>query len=207
MYAYIKGTLKEIEEDAVVVEAGGIGYNIKVSTATAALLPGVENEVKIYTYTLVREDAFQLFGFLTRDDLEIFKKLIAVSGIGPKGGLAILSVMSADDLRFAVMAGDAKAISKAPGIGAKTAERVILELRDKISLEDTLKGLGEPAGVAGSALSGAQGGDSLMRREAIEALVALGYAASDATAAVKKVEIAEDATSETILKLALKHMF
>ena len=149
MYAYIKGTLEETTEDSVVVEAGGIGYNIKVSTATAELLPGVGNEVKIYTYTLVREDAFALFGFLTRDDLEIFKKLIAVNGIGPKGGLAILSVMSADALRFAVMAGDAKAIAKAPGIGAKTAERVILELRDKISLEDTLKGLGEPTGAGG----------------------------------------------------------
>lgn len=205
MYAYIKGILEEIAEEAVVVEAGGVGYNIRVSTATAELLPGVGNEVKIYTYTLVREDAFQLFGFLTRDDLEIFKKLITVSGIGPKGGLAILSVMSADDLRFAVMAGDAKAIAKAPGIGAKTAERVILELRDKISLEDTLKGLGAPVDAAGAA--GAQGGDNLMKREAIEALVALGYSASDATAAVKKVVIAEDATSETILKLALKHMF
>ncbi len=206
MYAYIKGTLEETTEDSVVVEAGGIGYNIKVSTATAELLPGVGNEVKIYTYTLVREDAFALFGFLTRDDLEIFKKLIAVNGIGPKGGLAVLSVMSADALRFAVMAGDAKAIAKAPGIGAKTAERVILELRDKISLEDTLKGLGEPAGASGNA-AGAQGGDNLMKREAIEALVALGYAASDATAAVKKVEVTEDTTSETILKLALKHMF
>lgn len=206
MYAYIKGMLEEAGEDAVVVEAGGIGYNIKVSTATAELLPGVGNEVKIYTYTLVREDAFQLFGFLTRDDLEIFKKLIAVSGIGPKGGLAILSVMSADALRFAVMAGDAKAIARAPGIGAKTAERVILELRDKISLEDTLKGIGTPADGAGGTAD-AQGGDNLIRREAIEALVALGYSASDATAAVKKVEITEDATPETLLKLALKHIF
>ncbi len=205
MYAYIKGTLEEISEDAVVVETGGIGYNIKVSTATAQLLPGVGNKVKIYTYTLVREDVFNLFGFLTRDDLEVFKKLITVSGIGPKGGLAILSVMSADALRFAVMAGDAKAIAKAPGIGAKTAERVILELRDKISLEDTLQGLGTPAGQREQAASGA--GDNLMRREAIEALVTLGYSASDATAAVKKVEIPEDATSESILKLALKHMF
>lgn len=205
MYAYIKGTLEETAEDAVVVEAGGIGYNIRVSTATAELLPGVGNEVKIYTYTLVREDAFSLFGFLTRDDLEIFKKLIAVNGIGPKGGLAILSVMSADALRFAVMAGDAKAIAKAPGIGAKTAERVILELRDKISLEDTLKGLGDSGGAAGT--NTGAGGDNLMKREAIEALVALGYSASDATAAVKKVEVSEDVTSETILKLALKHMF
>ena len=206
MYAYIKGTLEEITEDAVIVETGGIGYNIKVSGTTVDLLPGIGSEVKIYTYTLVREDAFSLYGFLTRDDLEIFKKLITVSGIGPKGGLAILSVMSADALRFAVMAADAKAIARAPGIGAKTAERVILDLRDKISLEDTLRGIGSPADAAGQA-AGAGNSDNLMKREAIEALVALGYSASDATAAVKKVEVGEDATSESILKLALKHMF
>lgn len=206
MYAYIKGTLEEITEDSVIVETGGIGYNIKVSGTTVDLLPGIGSEVKIYTYTLVREDAFSLYGFLTRDDLEIFKKLITVSGIGPKGGLAILSVMSADALRFAVMAADAKAIARAPGIGAKTAERVILDLRDKISLEDTLRGIGSPADVAGQA-AGSGSSDNLMKREAIEALVALGYSASDATAAVKKVEVGEDATSESILKLALKHMF
>lgn len=204
MYAYIKGTLEEISEDAVVVEAGGIGYNIKVSTTTADVLPGIGSEVKIYTYTLVREDAFSLYGFLTRDNLDIFKKLITVSGIGPKGGLAILSVMSADALRFAVMAGDAKAIAKAPGIGAKTAERVILDLRDKISVEDTLRSVGAagdvPVAVAGTA-------DNMMKREAIEALVALGYSASDATAAVKKVDVGKDTTSEHILKMALKYMF
>lgn len=204
MYAYIKGTLTEITEDAVVVEAGGIGYNIKVSTTTADLLPGIGSEVKVYTYTLVREDAFSLYGFLTRDDLDIFKKLITVSGIGPKGGLAILSVMSADALRFAVMAGDSKAIAKAPGIGAKTAERVILDLRDKISVEDTLRSVGA-AGDAADVSAGTA--DNRMKREAIEALVALGYSASDATAAVKKVDVGEDATSESILKMALKYMF
>lgn len=204
MYAYIKGMLTEMTEDAVVVEAGGIGYNIKVSTTTADLLPGVGSEVKIYTYTLVREDAFSLYGFLTRDDLDIFKKLITVSGIGPKGGLAILSVMSADALRFAVAAGDAKAIAKAPGIGAKTAERVILDLRDKISIEDTLRSVGAAGNGTGADTGTA---DNMMKREAIEALVALGYSASDATAAVKKVDVGEDATSESILKMALKHMF
>lgn len=206
MYAYIKGTLEEIAEDCVVVETGGIGYNVKVSTTTADLLPGIGSEVKIYTYTLVREDAFSLYGFLTRDDLEVFKKLITVSGIGPKGGLAILSVMSADALRFAVMAGDAKSIAKAPGIGAKTAERVILDLRDKISLEDTMKGLGTPVDKAGGNTN-LQTADNLMKREAIEALVALGYSASDATAAVKRVELQENTTVESILKQALKYMF
>lgn len=206
MYAYLKGTLEEITEGAIVVEAGNVGYNVKVSATTAELLPGIGSEVKIYTYTLVREDTFALYGFLTRDDLEIFKKLITVNGIGPKGGLAILSVMNADALRFAIMAGDAKSIAKAPGVGSKTAERVILDLRDKISLEDTLRGLGEPIETAKSA-SGTAGMDNLMKKEAIEALVALGYSTSDATTAVKKVEVSEDSTVEGILKSALKFMF
>ena len=171
MYAYLKGTLEEIAEDAVVVEVGNIGYNVRVSATTTQGLPGIGSEVKIYTYTLVREDAFTLYGFLTKDDLEIFKKLITVNGIGPKGGLAILSVMNADALRFAIMAGDAKSIAKAPGVGNKTAERVILDLRDKISLEDTLLGLGEPVVTASAAGGGA---DNVLKREAIEARVALG---------------------------------
>ena len=199
MYAYIKGTIEEIAEDAVVVEAGGIGYNIKISTATAALLPGVGNEVKIYTYTLVREDAFALFGFLTRDDLEIFKKLIAVSGIGPKGGLAILSVMSADDLRFAVMAGDAKAIAKAPGIGKKTAEKLIIELKDKLDLDDMLHPAEE-----GIPAAAADSGATSVQSEAVQALVALGYGSTESLKAVKKVRL-EDATVEEVLKAALKN--
>lgn len=206
MYAYLKGTLEEITEDAIVVEAGNIGYNVKVSTTTADLMPGIGSEVKIYTYTLVREDTFSLYGFLTRDDLEIFKKLITVNGIGPKGGLAILSVMNADALRFAIMAGDAKAIARAPGVGSKTAERVILDLRDKISLEDTLQGLGQPTGTS-MGNTGNIGMDNVMKKEAIEALVALGYSASDATTAVKKVAVSEDDTVENILKAALKFMF
>lgn len=206
MYAYLKGTLEEKTEDTIVVEVGNIGYNVRVSTTTADLLPGIGSEVRIYTYTMVREDAFTLYGFLSRDDLEIFKKLITVNGIGPKGGLAILSVMNADALRFAIMAGDAKSISKAPGVGIKTAERVILDLRDKISLEDTLQSLGTPAEVAGAAI-GTAGTDNVMKREAIEALVALGYSASDATNAVKKVEVDENGTVEGILKVALKFMF
>ena len=205
MYAYIKGILEEITEDAVVVEAGGIGYNIKVSASTADLLPGIGSEVKVYTYTLVREDAFSLYGFLTRDDLDIFKKLITVSGIGPKGGLAILSVMSADALRFAVMAGDAKAIAKAPGVGAKTAERVILDLRDKISLEDTLRGMGGDLG-SGQAADASGTADNLMKREAIEALVALGYSNADALKSVNRANASEDMDTEAILKAALKNM-
>ncbi|MCD7725903.1 MAG: Holliday junction branch migration protein RuvA [Clostridiales bacterium] len=206
MYAYLKGTLEEVSEDNIVIEAGGIGYNVKISATTAQLLPGPGNEVKVYTYTLVREDALSLYGFLTRDDLAIFRKLITVNGIGPKGGLAILSVMSADALRFAIMAGDAKSIAKAPGIGSKTAERVILDLRDKIASMD---GFGNEAAIAGVAAGNGSGGalDNAMKQEAIEALVALGYSASEAVAAVKKTDITGETTVESILKSALKHMF
>ena len=166
------------------------------------MLPGINEEIKLYTYTCVREDMFSLYGFLTRDDLEIFKKLITVNGIGPKGGLAILSVMSADDLRFAIMAGDAATISKAPGIGKKTAERVILDLRDKISVEDTLIHREmQPVQI------GSSSDNNHAKNEAVEALTALGYSATDALHAVKNVHIDENMDVETILKLALKNMF
>jgi Holliday junction DNA helicase RuvA subunit len=141
MYAYIKGTLEETGEDYIVVEAGGIGYQIFTTGQTFQYLPSMGEEVKVYTYLHVREDAMILFGFLTKDDLFVFRLLLGVSGIGPKGALAILSVMTTDDLRFAVLGDDAKAIAKAPGVGAKTAQRLILELKDKLSLEDTSLGL------------------------------------------------------------------
>jgi Holliday junction DNA helicase RuvA len=199
MIAYIKGEIADITEDNLVLEANSIGYNIKISSGTAGMLPGIGEEVKIYTYTCVREDAFLLYGFLTKDDLDIFKKLITVNGIGPKGGLAILSVMSADSLRFAIISGDVKEISKAPGIGKKTAERVILDLRDKVSIEDTFVNKG-----MGGELSGASSGDTSSKNEAIEALTALGYSASEALKAVKQIAVTEDMDTEDILKLALK---
>ncbi len=201
MYAYLKGTIEEITEDNLVLEVNQIGYNIKISGRTADLLSGTGVETKIYTYTLVREDTFQLYGFLTKDDLDIFKKLITVNGIGPKGGLAILSVMSADELRFAILSGDAKAIAKAPGVGAKTAERVILDLKDKVSLEDALT----PKETA--ALPGSGGEIGAEKNEAIEALTALGYSASDALRAVKQVDLSAGMTVEEILKKALKFLF
>ena len=202
MIAFVKGFIEDISEENVVIDTGNIGYNLKISTGTAARLPGIGAEVKLYTYTCVREDSFSLFGFLSRDDLEIFKKLITVNGIGPKGGLAILSVMTADSLRFAIISGDAVSIAKAPGIGKKTAERVILDLQDKISLEDTLvhREMQAELHPFGQAQSHAQ-------NEAVEALVALGYSGQDALQAVKGVMITEDMDVETILKLALKNMF
>lgn len=202
MYAYLKGTIEDITEDNLVVEVNQIGYNVKVSARTVNALGGIGSFVKIYTYTLVREDSFSLYGFLTKDDLEIFKKLITVNGIGPKGGLAILSIMSADELRFAILSADAKAIAKAPGVGAKTAERVILDLKDKISIEDAVT----PAEQA-IAFSGAGEDMGSKKNEAVEALVALGYSPSDALKAVKQVDMTNEPGVEDILKAALKYIF
>ena len=139
MYSYIKGTLVEASAEGIVVDNQGIGYGILVPGQVLEYLPSIGEEVKIYTYHCVREDMIALYGFLTREDVNIFKMLIGVSGIGPKGALAILSVMSTDDLRFAILGEDAKAIAKAPGIGVKTAQRLIIELKDKISLEDAFE--------------------------------------------------------------------
>ena len=142
MIAYVNGILERIEEGLAVVDVGGIGMNVFISGSTMDRMPGIGEAVKLYTYTNVKEDSFTLFGFLSRDELSLFKMLITVSGIGPKGGLSILSVMTPDDLRFAIMAGDSASISKAPGIGKKTAERITLELRDKIKAteDDMLRG-------------------------------------------------------------------
>lgn len=196
MYAYIKGEIVDITEDNVVLECNNIGYNIKVPFSVIQSLPGIGEDVKIYTYTCVREDAFILYGFLTKDDLWIFKKLITVNGIGPKGALGILSAMSADDLRFAIVAGDSKAIAKAPGIGAKSAERIILDLKDKIDLEPIMTK--EPV------ISTEQLLNSDAKNEAIEAMTALGYSASEAVKAVKQLTITDDMDSGMILKEALK---
>ena len=173
MYAYIKGELAEKNIDSIVVEAAGVGYLIYIPTQYFDMLPDEGEDVKIYTYLCVREDAMILYGFLSKDDLEIFKLLITVSGIGPKGALAILSVMDADSLRFAIMSGDAKAISRAPGVGARTAQRLILELKDKISIDDTLISREIVAGGAqGILTAGSLHIDSEKKKEAVEALVA-----------------------------------
>lgn len=203
MIAYVNGIVEDITEDNAVVDVNGIGYNVKISGDTAARLPGIGEPVKLYTYTCVREDAFQLYGFLTRGDLEIFKKLITVNGIGPRGGLAILSAMDADDLRYAIMSGDAKAISKAPGIGPKTAQRVILDLKDKISMDDDLIS----REIAAAAENVGLRGDSPQKREAVEALVSLGYGQAESVKAVNAIEGIEDMDSGAVLKAALKKMW
>ena len=200
MYSYIKGILTDMDEEGIVVETGGFGYHIYTTGQTFRYLPSVGEEVKVYTYLHVREDAMLLFGFLTKDELKIYKLLLGVSGIGPKGALAILSVMTTDDLRFAVLGDDAKAIAKAPGVGTKTAQRLILELKDKMSLEDAFEQKFEKTGEP--AENHAQG----TKNEAVQALVALGYSSSEALRALNGIEITEETDVEEILKMALKKM-
>ena len=200
MIQYIRGELAVVEADRVIVDVGGVGYGIFMPVESISQLPPVGNEVRIYTYLNVKEDAMQLFGFLTRDDLQVFKLLIGVNGIGPKGGQAVLSVLSPDDLRFAVLSGDVKAICAAPGIGKKTAEKVILELKDKLSLEDALEHT-----MTGDAGDISYGDSSGVQSEAVQALTALGYSSTDALRAVRKVTDVEPTDVEGILKAALKN--
>lgn len=197
MIAFIKGVLEALDENRIVVENHGIGYEILVAGSVLQALPRPGNEVKIHTYMHVREDAIQLFGFLTRDDLAMFKLLITVSGVGPKGALGVLTAMDADKLRLAILTDDAKAIARAPGIGAKTAGKVILELRDKISKDALL-----PDSFAGDS-DVSPNADATADREAVQALTALGYSASQAAVAVKKVS-APGMTVEEILKQSLR---
>lgn len=200
MISYIRGELAAIEEEKVVVDVGGIGYGLYMPGQSMGKLPAIGAEVKLHTYLNVREDAMQLFGFLTRDDLKIFKLVIGVSGIGPKGGLSILSKLTPDDLRFAVLSGDAKAISTAPGIGKKTAEKLIIELKDKLSMDDVIQNVESVEEISG------QSGVSQIQTDAIQALTALGYGNTESLRAVKQVEITENTDVETVLKQALKYM-
>ena len=202
MISYIRGTLAEKNEDSAVVEAHGVGYQIFVPVPVLSELPPLGESVKIYTYFSVREDGMSLFGFLSRQYLAMFKQLIGINGIGPKSALGILSALRPDVLRMAVASGDAKTISRAPGVGPKTAQRIILDLKDKIRPEDVLAGgleesLAVPEEISGVGLAG---------KEAVEALTALGYSAAEAAGAVKKVKITEEMTAEDVLKGALRHL-
>ena len=202
MISYIRGTLAEKNEASAVVEAHGVGYQIFVPVPVLSELPPLGESVKIYTYFSVREDGMSLFGFLSRQDLAMFKQLIGVNGIGPKSALGILSALRPDVLRMAVASGDAKTISRAPGVGPKTAQRIILDLKDKIRPEDVLAGgleesLAVPEEISGVGQAG---------KEAVEALTALGYSAAEAAGAVKKVKITEEMTAEDVLKGALRHL-
>ena len=200
MISYVKGALAEKSGDRIGVEAGPVGLGIYVPLSVLEVLPPLGEEVKIYTYLQVREDDLSLYGFLNRQDLDMFRRLIGVNGIGPKGALGILSALSPDDLRLAILTGDAKAISKAPGVGAKTAQRIILDLKDKVSAEEMLASVADTDERTSVPLMQEAG------REAATALVALGYSNLEASKAVKNVQITEDMDAEAVLRASLKYL-
>ena len=201
MIAFVHGIAADMTENSVIVETGGIGYEIYMTGESLSQLPMGE-KVKIHTYFQVREDAMQLYGFLKKDDLQMFKLLLGVNGVGPKAAMGVLSGITADELRFAVLSDDVKTLSKAPGIGKKTAQKLILELKDKLKLEDAfelkLAHEQEKAATFGDVSDG--------RQEAVAALVALGYSSTDALRAVRKVTEVSPDDVEGLLKAALKNM-
>ena len=204
MISYIRGELCDIEEQKAIVDVNGVGYGIYMPQQALSLLPPMGQQVKIHTYLNIREDAMQLFGFLTKEDLNVFRLLIGVNGIGPKAGLNILSCLSPDELRFAVLSGDAKAISATPGIGKKTAEKLILELKDKLNIEDMLEHAAH-GGDSEDLASGTDTASNTMQADAVQALTALGYGSAESLRAVKKSS-PECSSVEDILKEALKFL-
>lgn len=200
MIGFLKGIIDSIYEDRIIIDVNGIGFNVYMPASQREMLEQRGSQIKVYTYMAVREDAMQLYGFTTADSLELFKLLIQVNGIGPKGALALLSTMGTDEIKFAIMSGDAKTISKAPGIGAKTAQRLIIDLKDKVSVRDMLD-----AYSVNNAAAPAVGMSDAMS-EAIEALTALGYSQTDAMRAVRQSGAQADDDTETIIKLAFKQI-
>ena len=199
MYAFIEGKVCEKNAGELILLAGGVGYQINCSMNTLAAAPAIGETMRCYTWLSVREDAMELFGFASREEKRMFQSLTSVSGVGSKMALALLGSMPLKDLNLAILMGDVTALSRAPGIGKKTAQRIALELKDKVSQED----VSAAAGVASPAMAQAMTADCVT--EALEALQALGYTPGEARAAIQSVRDQSDKTDE-LIKLALRSM-
>ena len=195
MYDYIKGKFKGIFKDYVSIENGGIGYKVYTSGNSMAMMPGIDEEATLYLTQIVREDFIGLYGFTTRDELELFSILITINGVGAKAALSLLSASSPDNLKFAIVNENESLLIKAPGIGKKIAQRLILELKGKLKIED-YTGMDETS--KKKALS------ENISNEALAALMTLGYTEKEAKTALKHVE--EDQSIERIIKDALKYL-
>lgn len=193
MIGRLKGTLLRKEPPALLVDVGGVGYELEAPMTTFYDLPAVGENVTLYTHQVVREDAHLLYGFVHEDQRRLFRELLKVTGVGPRIAMAVLSGMSAEELALAVTGNDIARLSRVPGIGRKTAERLVLELRDKITV---------PTGPARLA---AGGGPTDPAGEAVSALIALGYKPNEAARVVRTVQVA-GASAEDIIRQALKSM-
>ncbi len=194
MYAHFDGVVAEKAADSIVLDVNGVGYLLQVSAQTLSLAPAAGGRMKLYAILSVREDAMELFGFHSREEKRMFERLRSVNGVGPRMALAILSSMPLNDLSIALVAGDAAALTRVPGIGKKTAQRLVLELRDKVDDAELTGQSAAAAAPAGSAES-----------EAIAALMALGYASSEAARAVSAVA-GKAAKADEMIFLALKSL-
>ena len=198
MYAFIEGKVCEKNAGELILLAGGVGYQINCSMNTLAAAPALGETMRCYTYLSVREDAMELFGFASREEKRMFLSLTGVSGVGPKMALALLGSMPLKELYLAILLGDVTALSRAPGIGKKTAQRIALELKDKVSQEDV-----SAVSIGGAAPVQSMAADCVT--EALEALQALGYTPAEARNAVQSVRDQSDKTDE-LIKLALRSM-
>ena len=196
MIAYIKGTVEQLNDQSVVLDNHGIGYIINASPATLSRLPRKGQEAQLYTYLQVKEDDMSLFGFTAQEEIRLFRLLISISGIGPKVAMGILAVMSPGQIITAIVSQDAVAFSKAPGVGKKTAQRITLELQDKIKSQDFGS---DQDGVNVQAVASSE------KQDAIDALLALGYSRSEGVRAVLAVAT-EDMATDQIIRLALKKL-
>ena len=177
MIYHLSGELTELDGQSAVIDCGGVGYIARLTASAAGMLQGrIGEQVLIYTYMAVREDAMELYGFSSKEELSCFKMLISVNGVGAKFGISVLSILSPDEFKNAVAAGDAKMISRAQGVGAKLAQKIIIELKDKIGSIESVASSGPVAPLASGVLS-----------ETVEALVSLGYSEREAEAAVRMI--------------------
>ena len=195
----ITGLLRQVAPTYCVIEACGVGYQCSASTYTLSSLPGRGQEVTLLTHLWVKEDGMELFGFSTEQEKHCFRLLIGVSGVGPRVALAILSDAAPDRLMLSIAAGDAKALTRAQGVGAKLAQRIILELRDKVTDEDIGSSFGEEQGAIAALGESAK---NTAKSEAISALVALGYGQTDAAAVIAPME--ESLAVDELIRRALK---
>ena len=198
MYAFFKGTVESIYSDYLILDTGSMGVNIMMSASELDRL-SVSDEVKIYTYTSVREDAITLYGFLSREKLDFFKLLLTVNGVGPKLAIGIAGC-NTEDVKTAIVAQDTKALSKLPGVGAKMAGRLALELKDKVSLFSSVD---SDRDTVSPGVSDKNSGNTLIG-EAVSILTALGYSSSEALRAIRSVDISDDDTAESLVPKALR---
>ena len=200
MYAFIEGTVCEKTNGCLVLQAGGVGWQLSCSNNTLMAAPALGETMRCFTFLSVREDALELFGFATREEKEMFLQLTSVSGIGPKTALGVLGAMPLRDLNLAILLGDVNALSRAPGIGKKTAQRIALELKDKVSQADVSAAA---AGSAAAVPAASMAADCVA--EAIEALTALGYSSTEARNALAQIPDPPEKPEE-LIRLALRAM-